>query len=969
MATIRNLMVRLGIDFSERGLTRATRSLTRFEARLNRVGRLSAGGVGLTALAGGAASLGAALTPVVASLTALPGNIAATKAATATLRVGLIGVGDAMSAIAEDDAKALNEALEKLSPNARAFVKEAAQLKGAFNPVQQAVQDRLFAGLADQMRPAASTLLPTVRRGMLGVAGAMNAAARQAIAWAKTPVARGAISTVFASTERTTRRLTGAVQPFLTVVSQLTVKSLPLVERMVGWATTGVKAAAAFFTSERGAALLSSAVQRAGDRLEMLGRIGRNIAVGLAAIFKNANETGVDFLGTLEQLTARFAAWAQSARGQQQAAEVFRLLGQSAHSLATVLPVLMGPLGAIVHLLSMMPAPARGVVVQLLAVAAVIGLLTSRLALLSRGLTFMVRGFTLARAAVAGVALQAGIMTARTAAMTVAQKAAAVASRAWAAAQWLVNAAMRANPIGLVITVLTALVGAIVLAYSRSETFRRIVQGAWRGIQVAVSFAWNNVIRPVFNALVRFITGTLAPRVMWLYNSVIRPAFSRIGQAISFAWNRVIRPVFNTLRTAITSTIPGAFRSGVNAIKRFWDRLIGIAKTPVNFVIRFYNQGVAALVNKLAEFVGIKSRLPAIRYFAKGGVMPGYAPGRDTLLAAVSPGESIFRPEFTRAVGSKWVEQANKVARRSGVAGVRRWIAEGHPIGAEGLAFARGGIVPRFAGRFALGGIIGRFVQGVKDFTIGNVARGARTLLNKVLGVIPGGGMLRRIIAAIPPWIINTVVKWIGDKVTGGVGGPAVQRALRFARSQAGKPYVWGGVGPAGYDCSGLISAITNVIKGRYPYRRLFTTFSFTGATNGPAGFVRNLRSGFMVGITNAGVGHMAGTLGGVNVESRGSRGVVVGPAARGANSSLFTMRYGLRFDKGGVMPPGYGAFYNGTRKPEYVFTDRQIRALAGTTVQVTVNVPPVAHPHEVGKAVYEVLEPYMSRSGRRLPR
>src|SRR5690606_27814279 len=127
---------------------------------------------------------------------------------------------------------------------------------------------------------------------------------------------------------------------------------------------------------------------------------------------------------------------------------------------------------------------------------------------------------------------------------------------------------------------------------------------------------------------------------------------------------------------------------------------------------------------------------------------------------------------------------------------------------------------PRFAGRFALGGIIGRFVQGVKDFTIGNVARGARTLLNKVLGVIPGGGMLRRIIAAIPPWIINTVVKWIGDKVTGGVGGPAVQRALRFARSQAGKPYVWGGVGPAGYDCSGFMSAITNVIKGRYPYRR-----------------------------------------------------------------------------------------------------------------------------------------------------
>jgi hypothetical protein len=36
-----------------------------------------------------------------------------------------------------------------------------------------------------------------------------------------------------------------------------------------------------------------------------------------------------------------------------------------------------------------------------------------------------------------------------------------------------------------------------------------------------------------------------------------------------------------------------------------------------------------------------------------------------------------------------------------------------------------------------------------------------------------------------------------------------------------------------------------------------------------------------MIGITNNGVGHTAGTLAGVNVESRGGRGVVVGSGAR----------------------------------------------------------------------------------------
>jgi SLT domain-containing protein len=48
-----------------------------------------------------------------------------------------------------------------------------------------------------------------------------------------------------------------------------------------------------------------------------------------------------------------------------------------------------------------------------------------------------------------------------------------------------------------------------------------------------------------------------------------------------------------------------------------------------------------------------------------------------------------------------------------------------------------------------------------------------------------------------------------------------------------------------------------------------------------------------MVGITNAGVGHTAGTLNGVHVESRGGRGVIVGSGARGHRDSLFPSWYG----------------------------------------------------------------------------
>lgn len=131
---------------------------------------------------------------------------------------------------------------------------------------------------------------------------------------------------------------------------------------------------------------------------------------------------------------------------------------------------------------------------------------------------------------------------------------------------------------------------------------------------------------------------------------------------------------------------------------------------------------------------------------------------------------------------------------------------------------------------------------------------------------------------------------------------------------------------------------------------------------------VRNLRSGFMVGVTNAGVGHMAGTLGGMNVESSGSRGVHMGPSARGFNDPLFPYRYGLKYDKGGILEPGYTMAYNGTGQPEYVFTRDQLDGGlgGGNTYNITAEVPLGASKGAVGREIVECIKTYESKSGSR---
>jgi hypothetical protein len=255
--------------------------------------------------------------------------------------------------------------------------------------------------------------------------------------------------------------------------------------------------------------------------------------------------------------------------------------------------------------------------------------------------------------------------------------------------------------------------------------------------------------------------------------------------------------------------------------------------------------------------------------------------------------------------------------------------------GGEGMAFARGGVMPGGGGyiaqRFDLGGIlekIGNFVKGVKDFAITNIKKAAMKLFESIIGNrVPGGGFIRDLIQRIPVWMRDVLVNWMKNKIETFGGGKGIAAAVNFARAQNGKPYVWGGVGPGGYDCSGFMSAIQNVIRGRKPYSRLYSTHSF-GASGGPDGMVRNLRSGFMVGVTNAGVGHMAGTLAGrMNVESRGSRGVVIGGAARGFNDGLFPYRYGLKFDNGGYLRPGMNFAMNATGQRERVLDPAETKA------------------------------------------
>lgn len=167
---------------------------------------------------------------------------------------------------------------------------------------------------------------------------------------------------------------------------------------------------------------------------------------------------------------------------------------------------------------------------------------------------------------------QAGLLTrARATIGMVAQKVAMVAvsaaTKAWAAAQWLLNIALTANPIGLVILGIAALIGIFVLAWKKSSLFRSIVLASWAAIKVATVAVFGflkGFITRIWSGLRIYFT-----TVFGIYRAIFTKAWSIIKTVTRAAFNTAKTYVINPMNAAIAfvRSIPGKVSSALSNLK------------------------------------------------------------------------------------------------------------------------------------------------------------------------------------------------------------------------------------------------------------------------------------------------------------------------------------------------------------------------------------------------------------------
>jgi hypothetical protein len=213
-----------------------------------------------------------------------------------------------------------------------------------------------------------------------------------------------------------------------------------------------------------------------------------------------------------------------------------------------------------------------------------------------------------------------------------------LATKAWAAAQLLLNIAVGANPIGIIVIAIAALAAGLVYAYTHSAKFRSIVDKMGNALK-----AFGQAVL----AVVRFV------KSHWVLIGTILlgPIFYAAVQ-IARHWNRV------------KSVIVGGISAVIGFVRSHWQALLGTLLggpfgLAVVLIARHWSQITGAVRSGVAKVVGFVKGLP--------GKISGALSGLGTLLSGA--GQAVMQG-FYDGIIKIWDKITSKV---SGMAG---WIKD-----------------------------------------------------------------------------------------------------------------------------------------------------------------------------------------------------------------------------------------------------------------------------------------------------
>ncbi len=314
------------------------------------------------------------------------------------------------------------------------------------------------------------------------------------------------------------------------------------------------------------------------------------------------------------------------------------------------------------------------------------------------------------------------------------------------------------------------------------EFVKKVFTDAWDAVAAFAKQWWINLKN---NTTTAFNLVKDAISAVWTtIKQVFTDAFKAVKDAFDTFWGNLkssAETLFGKVKTAMDLVMGGilaAFGYLKSETERIWNDILAKVRTPVRTVVDVvYNKGVRGFWNPIAGVVGAPT-LPEAK-FAKGGYVPGYAPGRDTVRAILSPGEGILVPEAVRAIAREMGVTPARAMQSINSKYSSRVAGPGRNDGVQ--RFAGGGLVTKVPSslRNAKGGFgfLGEWIGSIKDFVVGNFAKLGRkaldTLATSVSSLLPDKGVTRYF-RRFPQKIADQLVGFLAKKDNEGGGSGTI---------------------------------------------------------------------------------------------------------------------------------------------------------------------------------------------------
>lgn len=264
-------------------------------------------------------------------------------------------------------------------------------------------------------------------------------------------------------------------------------------------------------------------------------------------------------------------------------------------------------------------------------------------------------------------------------------KVAAIATKVQAAAQWLLNAAMSANPIALVVIAIAALVAGFLWAYNNIKPFRDFMNGLFKGFMDVVKVVWDWITQN-WPTLLAILAGPVGLAVLLIVQhwETIKAAFAAAWEFIKSVWSgywAFYAAIWNgivTIFSSVVSFFAGVFSGAWNAVRSafngvtgffagLWNSIVNIfgsigsavgnaignaVRGAINGVISGAVGIINGFINSINGIVGIINKIPGVNLgrignlpvprLAQGGIVPATPGGRLALIGEGGKDEAVI---------------------------------------------------------------------------------------------------------------------------------------------------------------------------------------------------------------------------------------------------------------------------------------------------------------------------------------